>query len=369
MSYFYSVNNVPFYSKVLAILEAERLHSFPHFIFHDDVYSKYKWDVEPTEDLGELYARRARELREKYDYLILQYSGGADSHNILETFIKNKLQLDEILIRGAISTTEKNPLNTSNSNGLAESYFNSYPGALEAKRDHYPNLKISIVDTRDFVLDFYSKNKDWYDPTKFSFNSFTTSMSWKADIDSINPDYQKLTNAGKKVAFIIGIDKPGVYFENGEFKLRFLDKTLNIHLTNRNTSIDLPNITEPFYWAESTAPLIIKQAHTIKNYFRAHKLNPSILSEENSRKTNDFISSIIYKRTTPIRWTVEKSVGGTALLQYDDWIARDKNSIHFQNWQTGMNQLNNIVPANWKHDGDIFKDLVGIWSKSYSIGK
>ena len=62
------------------------------FIFHDEIYSKIDWKIEPSIDLETLYFLRAKQLRDTYDYLILQYSGGADSHQVLFTFLKNNIE-------------------------------------------------------------------------------------------------------------------------------------------------------------------------------------------------------------------------------------------------------------------------------------
>ena len=59
------------------------------YIFNDDKFSKFDWAIEPTESIESLYIKRATEIRKKYDYLILFYSGGIDSHVILETFLNN----------------------------------------------------------------------------------------------------------------------------------------------------------------------------------------------------------------------------------------------------------------------------------------
>ena len=40
----------------------------------------------------------ALKLREKYKYLRLWYSGGSDSQTVLNTFVDNKIHLDEIAI-------------------------------------------------------------------------------------------------------------------------------------------------------------------------------------------------------------------------------------------------------------------------------
>jgi hypothetical protein len=65
------------------------------FIFNDDVFEKEDWTEEPTEDIYELYAQRAIQLRKDYDYLVLMYSGGIDSHVMLKTFLENSIQIEK----------------------------------------------------------------------------------------------------------------------------------------------------------------------------------------------------------------------------------------------------------------------------------
>lgn len=86
-----------FNNKVTAILAAQhRELNFSDITYHynDEWYDQHDWSVEPSESLDELYLKRARQLREKYKTLIFRYSGGADSTNILRTFVDNNIKLD-----------------------------------------------------------------------------------------------------------------------------------------------------------------------------------------------------------------------------------------------------------------------------------
>ena len=94
----YECNGVTFYSKIEACIYSQTVNQPIKWVFGlDDVFSHYPWHVEPTETLDELYDRRARELRERYDYILLAYSGGADSHNMLMSFYRQNLHVDEII--------------------------------------------------------------------------------------------------------------------------------------------------------------------------------------------------------------------------------------------------------------------------------
>ena len=86
---YYKVGQEKFVSKILAAIKATELKLPMTWHFHDDVFAK----VKPTGQISlkELYKERALQLREKYDYLILNYSGGSDSWTILNTFLENNI--------------------------------------------------------------------------------------------------------------------------------------------------------------------------------------------------------------------------------------------------------------------------------------
>ena len=63
------------------------------------MFSKCDWTTEPEPGvpLSEYYRRRAQQIRDKYDYVVLLYSGGPDSNNILHAFVHNGIKIDEIV--------------------------------------------------------------------------------------------------------------------------------------------------------------------------------------------------------------------------------------------------------------------------------
>ena len=82
---FYRVGNLKLYSQIEALEISQRLNLPITWHFNDEVYSSFDWTKEPDESISELYKKRCEQLREKYDYLVLFYSGGADSDNILNS--------------------------------------------------------------------------------------------------------------------------------------------------------------------------------------------------------------------------------------------------------------------------------------------
>ena len=80
---YFKVGKDIFFSKIDAILHASKTNADVTFHFHDDVYGSVDWTRPLHVPLDVLYRQRAQQLRDKYDYLVLHYSAGSDSHNIL----------------------------------------------------------------------------------------------------------------------------------------------------------------------------------------------------------------------------------------------------------------------------------------------
>ena len=71
---FYEVGKDIFYNKVEALEAATRLKipfSAVHWNFNDEVFKTINWSVEPDLPLKSFYELRARQLREKYDYILV----------------------------------------------------------------------------------------------------------------------------------------------------------------------------------------------------------------------------------------------------------------------------------------------------------
>ena len=88
---YYLCDGREFESKVQCYLYASQNNKDVQWIFNNGALANYDFSQEPSETLDALYDRRAREIREKYDYVVLSYSGGSDSHNILMSFYRQGL--------------------------------------------------------------------------------------------------------------------------------------------------------------------------------------------------------------------------------------------------------------------------------------
>ena len=76
---YYEVGNRIFVSQLEALHYASTTKQTVSWNFHNDVYSQYNWSKRPSGTLDELYKLRAQQIRDKYDYVVVHFSGGSDS--------------------------------------------------------------------------------------------------------------------------------------------------------------------------------------------------------------------------------------------------------------------------------------------------
>ena len=148
-----------FFDKRTCLQHASKYNIDRHSVkFHwfDSVFETVKWDAPPQQSLTQLYQQRAQQLRDKYDYLVLAFSGGADSTNVLDTFLDNNIAIDEIVCYYTVEVVDKlmptfNPLNKSRDKMIFEYNMACAPKLQEVVKNH-PNIKITILDyTRDAI--------------------------------------------------------------------------------------------------------------------------------------------------------------------------------------------------------------------------
>ena len=84
MTFYYKVGDKKYYNKLEAVLQNLKTNSPIRFI---TPYDDNNFFTEPEESLQSLIVKRLRELRDTYKEIKLYYSGGSDSHLILENII------------------------------------------------------------------------------------------------------------------------------------------------------------------------------------------------------------------------------------------------------------------------------------------
>jgi hypothetical protein len=145
----------------MALLAATETNQFPDWNFNKDSFAAVDWSLEPETDIRNLYRLRAQQLRQQYDYIRLEASGGGDSTTAIFSFLKNGIHLDEVVFRYP-KTGEKNmsndPFNTKCENTLSEWHFAAKP-ILQKLAISHPTIKITMHDFSQNILDQNSETK------------------------------------------------------------------------------------------------------------------------------------------------------------------------------------------------------------------
>lgn len=272
---YYKVDDLEFDSKIAACIHATKFNKDVKWIFNNDVFEKYSWNVEPAETLDQLYDIKTKELREKYDYLIISYSGGADSHNIVESFLRQGLHIDELLINTMSEGNEKFlPVSvenkTSHNAGASEHVLQTIP-RLKEIQNRSPQTKITIVDLSKFLFSFFDSYGDasWIETKREGLNPLNVTRYNYLYYSEVRKKFDK----DKKIAIVVGVEKPRtfIYDKNNNFYIRFADRAANVASVN-DFMHEYPNSTvEYFYWSPDSCNILCKQAHTIKRWL---EINP-----------------------------------------------------------------------------------------------
>jgi hypothetical protein len=305
-------------------------------------------------------------LRCDYDYLVLHFSGGADSGNILETFINNKIHLDEVLVRGSFNQTNQSSGIVSAENQYGECLTQSIPLAQWAKDTHMPHLKITLVETTEIINNYFAKTPDWIENNVISL---TPGTAFKSELDSVSPHYKELADRGLRVAHIYGTDKPKIYKNKNTFYTRWQDKNLATFVSSRITNSPYPQYIECFYYGKHSVKLQIKQLHVLKNYIKEKNLPDWMFDVGRARNYENFVASIIYNRTMPLITVHAKPKDISVIKDMDAWFSQDLYSDSYQNYKKGIEYLGVVLPQFWQNRlDDSLCGIKGLWSKPRNLG-
>lgn len=369
---FYVCDGKEFSSKILALLHSKQVNKPADWIFNDRVFLSYDWTMEPEETLDQLYDRRARQLREKYDYIILSYSGGADSHNILMSFIRQNLRIDEIVVN-YVGTAGKqyidlDPNNTNAENAGAEHYLQTLPRLKEVQH-LIPETKISIFDVSNHIFDFMEGVGDasWVLSKREGINpAGATRFNYLHLID-----VRKRFDKEKSIGLVVGVEKPRVGIAtDGRFIMRFTDRAANIITVAEHIKEYTNSTVEFFYWSPDAVPMMIKQGHVIKKYLIANPhmqplwYVPNIKPETVRLVHERILRGLLYSTWNNDWWQADKAVSDW-YSEFDKWfIDGHKGSRAVQVWQEGIDYVQTQL-SDFVNDE---KDGLKIFYKFYNLG-
>jgi hypothetical protein len=372
---YYQVGHLKIKNAHRAMVLAKKLKlPRPVWNFNEDVFKLYDWSTPIETSLDDLYKIRAQQLRNEYDYLILNFSGGRDSINILLTFLNNNIFLDEIVMNYPFPMESGfNNNDTSSNNNFSEIEF-----AAKVILDKYkhlidPRTIIRYQDLAEPNLKILAKD-DWFDilPAHTSCTVTSRMASYLYDEKIID-----LAMNQKRVASILGIDKPRVLYENGTYFASFSDLPMHAvtypSLPEHREMVDKYIHPEPFYWTPFLPELVIKQAQVIVSVLDIDPVLRDVI--KGTMTSNDkhrdmmikerLMCDYLYSDGEQV-WQTEK-LYGNIFRPLDRWfweLAPDKTKANFMD---ALRQLSDMTDSSEFVDGDIINGKKPHFSGKYFL--
>ena len=192
------------------------------------------------------------QLRDEYDYIRLYYSSGSDSETCLQTFIKNDIPIDEIVVVHQGTANDLDKLESDR-----EITRRAIPN-LKTYETQLPNTKISILGTerKHFVKVFTHT-----DYREIAQVVHIKHMHYPSIAYHIFPKLQEIHFKTSKVCNLSPNLKPKLFIVDGTFYSNYNDSEVASFLIGES------NV---FFFTDPTFPkLHLKQLHLLKNYFKS----------------------------------------------------------------------------------------------------
>ena len=259
---YYTVGpNYKTYSKFEAMTEMAKTGIHLHWNFNQQSFGAHNWTCDPVDSLTDLYRQRAQQIRDSYDYVVIFYSGGADSWNIVNTFLSNDIKIDEIAHCWSLKGDDS-----------YYSYFNeeiykvAIPETLKIQQQH-PDINHRIIDVTDTINKMYVTGSTGLDFIYYTNSLISPNGLARSYLRESIKEYQQLIDSGKKVAFVWGTEKPRIALRNGRYTCYFQDMFDNtVSSRIQHLAADRGYFDELFYWSPDAAQVIIKQCHIVKKF-------------------------------------------------------------------------------------------------------
>lgn len=373
----YKVGQDFFNHKFNALRAASLTHQPVDWHFGQSAWHNFDWTQQDGFGLAHWYRQRAMQLRDKYDYLILAFSGGADSANILDTFRLNDIALDEVWCDWPLQhTADLRPdcHDRSASNMFSEWHFSIKP-QLERLRAA-TDWKITLTDSTSEMED-----EDLEDTSTVSqYCYYATVKRWRR-LRQLVAIANKTHN---KIGVIVGVDLPQLIIINGVLCVYFKDSLLQIKTDYHDGSM---HDIEYFYWSTEMPELPRCQCHTILQWIVGDpksqqalaqgRMDPAqqiqIMHTPDGEYTRYFLKKILYPTWDLDTFQVEKPRGKLYHNEFYDWMLRKFHGHRsFQSHRACLDSSFHDIDDQWlcrDSDTNLILDYQPFMTKFYPVGR
>lgn len=237
------VDEQPVYNRTQALSMIQHGHSV-EFNLYNQQWQRADWSRPVDTPLTELYVQHAIGLRQRYRHLKIAYSGGVDSHTMLQTFRRANISPDEIYYFTFLHQ---------------QSYGSNLSTNYEVERgiiDHvstlqnwFPNTKITMIDFDIDILELLRSMP----VDQFPCLTFCGGMRTMSNVTVMS----MLGHTDDDTVVLTGCDKPRLDLIDGQWYAYVLD----------GVSHDVwgKNVQGFYYGADPT--IQIAQCHQLKKLF------------------------------------------------------------------------------------------------------
>jgi len=268
--------------------------------------------------------------------------------------------------------TDINVNNTDAKNAGAEFYLQTMP-RLKELAPLIPNTKINIMDLSDYMFESLNKYNDasWVLDKREGLNP--------ANITRFNylyfSDLRKQFDKDKRIAMVLGVEKPRTFIHDGTMYMRFTDRAANMITIAEHLKEYSNSVVEYFYWSPDAVPIMIKQGHVIKRWLRA---NPHLIPHWDA-KTMTFetirlihervLRTVIYSTWDGNWWQADKAIKDWT-SEFDQWFEDGYSDTKaYGVWLEGVNYIKAKLEPFAKREADGSLDGLDVFGKNYRIGR
>lgn len=374
---YYQVGDQKTYNRNTAVAWANGDVEKIHLYWMDDVWSSIDLAKRPSRSWQDLMAERCFQIRDKCSDMGVAFSGGYDSQTIMDYFIANNITVDHIQINHKNWSTHPE-------------YHSALDTAKKIKNQHYPNLKIDVIEVDlNYMLNIY-KDPEWlWSSSTSSELRFTKGA--RASLVNNNYQHSKMLLQDRRLT-VEGHEKPRMLIENGWWVMAFHDGTLastvNSKFEHFYISRDLPDLhLQQLWmmidWLESQPFDSIPE---VESFF--HKTQKSADNYINQQWNLAIGRNMVRHFNSWDLISMHKHVhaGGMYSVDTNDLLNRHafiKNSKEFKNWHStvldfyktytnsfvsndGQTQFGTVLPELY-FEGVNFALNKNIWTKKYPI--
>lgn len=347
MKFLYQVGNKKFYNKLEAIQKNLQSETPINLV---TPYKNNDFTIEPKQSLNVLITNHLKELRDKYKIIKLYYSGGTDSHLLLENIIKNNIKIDEIVcLKSGIPTADYEIEN------YAQPKLKKFKTLLS-----HTKITVKKPSLDDYVK-YYSKG---ITAEKIATGAVGVHnyfrLHWPLDFYGEPPR--------DDVLHIRGMEKPKIIKHGNDYYSYFLDGDLEPHANN-------------YQFFSSDPSIQIKQSHMFLKTFKSFDLENEHDVWKQEKSWNDSIGRNTLTQKFPAKEMYFDFANnhithkGIKLYYHNKkeqlalkWCLANRPDL-LDLWYENLQQLKDITNGKWWNNQHPELGSIGVFSDFYCLTK